>query len=150
VSTPLSWIDVVWLMAAGACLSLALVHGGSWLRQRSRWADLHFAVAAIGVFGVALVETFEMRAQTAEQFLAVHNWIVFALLFAGLGLAGFVHAFFGTRPAIDVGLNLFVGIGDLLGPASPHSSGPGAVGSAAQQGSAKSRQAAMRPPFLRS
>jgi PAS domain S-box-containing protein len=91
---PLTWIDVVWLMGAGACLTLALVHGGSWLRVRSRWADLHFAVAAIGVFGVALVELFEGRASTAEQFLAVHRWIHLGLLFAGLGLAGFVPTFF--------------------------------------------------------
>jgi two-component system sensor kinase FixL len=120
VAPPLSWIDVVWLMGAGACLTLALVHGGSWLRERTRWADLHFAVAAVGVFGVALVETFEMRAQTAQQFLAIHYWIVFALLFAGLGLAGFVQTFFGTgRPWLlwlTVALRVAVAIVHLFLP----------------------------------
>ena len=95
-------------MAAGACLTLALVHAGSWLRQRSRWADLHFAVASLGIGGVALVEMFEMRATTSEQFIAVHYWIHLGLLLAGLGLAGFVPAFFRAGRSWLLGLTVLL------------------------------------------
>lgn len=90
----LTWIDFVWLLSAGACLTLALVHGGSWLRERTLWADLWFAVAAFGVFGVGLVEIGELNATTPERFIAIHYWIHLGLFFAGIGLLCFVPAFF--------------------------------------------------------
>ncbi len=91
---PWGWIDYAWPMMAAACVTLALVHGGIWLRLRSERAALWFALAALSAAGVACVELGEMRALTPRAYIAAHYWIHLPLFTISIALAGFARAFF--------------------------------------------------------
>ena len=44
----MSWVIVIWSMTASACLTLGLIHLIIWSRQRDAWANLLFALVALG------------------------------------------------------------------------------------------------------
>ena len=52
----MNWILMLWPMAAGASLTLALGHFWRWLGQQDERANLLFSVAATATAGVALFE----------------------------------------------------------------------------------------------
>ena len=64
----MSWVTIVWSMAASACLTLAALHLLVWSRRRTAWANLLFAVSAAGTAAYAGCELWMMRAQTPGEF----------------------------------------------------------------------------------
>jgi len=70
----MSWITVIWSMTASACLTLALMHGLVWARQRDAWANLMFAVTATATAAFAGVELWMMRAETPADFGLAVRW----------------------------------------------------------------------------
>ena len=92
----LSWITVAWSVAAGACLSVALIYLVSWLRQVEKLAYLAFSMTAVSLAAIALFELLLMRAQTAAEFGTILRWAhipVFTLL---MSIVVFVRAYLGT------------------------------------------------------
>ncbi len=70
----MSWVTIVWSMAASACLTLAALHLLVWSRRRTAWANLLFAVSAAGTAAYAGCELWMMRAQTPGEFGMALRW----------------------------------------------------------------------------
>jgi hypothetical protein len=59
----MSWVTIIWSMAASACLTLAAMHLLVWFMKRTAWANLLFALSAGATTGLAFCELGMMRAQ---------------------------------------------------------------------------------------
>jgi two-component system sensor kinase FixL len=70
-----SWVTVVWSMAASACLTLAGMHLLIWARRRSAWGNLLFSLASVGTAAYAGCELWMMRSQTPEEFGTAVRWL---------------------------------------------------------------------------
>jgi two-component system sensor kinase FixL len=71
----MSWVTVIWSLAAGGCLTLALIELFVWLRDRSERASLALSVLAFSVAAFAGMELELMRAQTSEQLGDIVRWL---------------------------------------------------------------------------
>jgi PAS domain S-box-containing protein len=79
------------------CLTLAIVHGVIWLRQRNHtWANLLFTLAALGAAGSSFMELWGLHADSVETYALVaryQNICIFALV---VSLVWFVYVYFET------------------------------------------------------
>ena len=91
----MSWVTFIWALVVGACVIMALPHLLVGLKNKAR-ENLLFALAALGVAGVAFGELAIMHAQTPQEIGRVLQWTHVPLFFAILGTIGFVRSFFGT------------------------------------------------------
>jgi two-component system, LuxR family, sensor kinase FixL len=95
----MSWVTVIWSSAAGACLTLGVVHFLVWCWDRSLRASLWFAGVALAVALMAGIENFIMRVQTPEEFYALHRWGHVAFFVTIVCVVGFVQSYLRTgRP----------------------------------------------------
>ena len=92
----MNWILMLWPMAAAACLTLAFVHFGVWLRRRDAWANLLFAVAAIASAGLGVFELLAGQAETTARYARIVCWAFIPCWLLVASLIGFVRVFFGT------------------------------------------------------
>ena len=86
----LNWVLIVWSMAASASLTLAAIHFLVWFKNRTGWANLLFAVAAMAVVAMACGELWMMRAETPAEFGTAVRWAQVAVWVVILSLTGFV------------------------------------------------------------
>jgi hypothetical protein len=63
----MSWVTVVYSMTASACLTLALIYGFIWWRQRDAWVNLLFALAAVATAAVAWFDLAILRAVSPAE-----------------------------------------------------------------------------------
>lgn len=89
----MSWVTVIFSMTASACLTMALIHGFIWWRQRDAWANLLFMLAAIGTAAYAGCDLLGLRAESPTQFAATIRWAHVAVWVIILPLAGFVQLY---------------------------------------------------------
>jgi PAS domain S-box-containing protein len=75
-----SWVTVIWSIAAAVCFTLAMMHFGVWFYRRTAWANLAFAVVAFAVVGINLAEFLIMRARTPEGIAVAMRWMDVAML----------------------------------------------------------------------
>jgi two-component system, LuxR family, sensor kinase FixL len=95
----MSWVTVIWSAAAGACLTLGVVHVLVWCWDRSLRASLWFAGVACSVAVMAGLENLIMRVRTPEQFYLLHRWGHVAFFVTIVCVVGFVQSYFRTgRP----------------------------------------------------
>jgi two-component system sensor kinase FixL len=92
----MSWIDLLWPMVTGACLTLALINLRLGLAGAPRAAHLLFCLNAIAVAFISAIELAQMHAASPAVYARL-------LLFGDLGtwallasLTGFIWVFFGT------------------------------------------------------
>ena len=78
-----SWVTVIWLMIASACLTLAGMYFLVWFRNRGERAHLFFALNAISMAAFACGELWMMRVATPDE-------AVVAFRFAHVGLVGWL------------------------------------------------------------
>lgn len=71
----MSWITVIWSMAAGISLTLAAVNLLVWLRDRDAVANALFSVSAVAAAVLAMQELALMRVQTPAEFGAILRWM---------------------------------------------------------------------------
>jgi len=90
---PVSWVTVVWSMAASACLTLAAVHLLVWSRRRAAWADLLFSLASAGTGAFAGCELWMMRSQTPEEYGTALRWLMAAAWLITVSLVGFARVY---------------------------------------------------------
>ncbi len=80
-------------MTASASLTLALIYGFVWSRQREVWAYLLFALAALGTAALAAADLAILRSESPAQFAAATRWGHVAVWMVILPLAGFVRLY---------------------------------------------------------
>jgi two-component system sensor kinase FixL len=89
----MSWITVIFSMTASACLTMALIHGFIWWRQRNSWANLLFMVAAIGTAALAGCDLAAMRAASPAQYALAIRWVQLSVWVIILPSAGFARVY---------------------------------------------------------
>jgi two-component system, LuxR family, sensor kinase FixL len=80
-------------MTASACLTLALMHGFIWFRQRESWANLLFAFVALATAAIAGFELAMMRAATPAAFGLALRWLHVPAWVVIVSLVGFVRLY---------------------------------------------------------
>jgi two-component system sensor kinase FixL len=115
----MSWVTIVWSMAASACLTLAAINLLVWLRNRTVWANLLFSLAAVAAAAFAYCELWVIRSDTIGEFGAGMRWAQVPLLLWVVSLVGFVRLYLGqvSRPWLAwaaCGLRAFVLLPDFL------------------------------------
>ena len=80
-------------MTASACLTLALIYALIWWRQRDAWANLLFALAALGTAAAAWFDLALLRAGSLAEMAAVIRWSHLPIWVIILTLAGFVRLY---------------------------------------------------------
>ncbi|MDD2769324.1 MAG: ATP-binding protein [Methylococcus sp.] len=96
---PISWITLLWSMAASACLTLAGVYFIIWLKQRDRPAYLLFSLLALTMAAFAGFEYAMMHAESTRVFGELLYWIHIPVFAGTLAVIGFIQAQFGTGRA---------------------------------------------------
>ncbi len=89
----MSWVTVIWSMTASACLTLALMHGCIWCRQRDVIANLLFTLTAVGAAALACCELAMMRANTPTAFGFALRWTHLPVWVIFVSLAWFVRLY---------------------------------------------------------
>jgi C4-dicarboxylate-specific signal transduction histidine kinase/type III secretory pathway component EscS len=83
-------VTVIWSMVAAACITLAVVHVMVWLSNRSAWANLLFALTALGVAALAGIEVGMMTTATPGQYATLLRWYHVPIWIVILSLVGFI------------------------------------------------------------
>src|SRR5437868_6579131 len=71
----LSLITVAWSAISAACLTVALMYSGVWLKQSRQITHLVFAVLAFSVAAIALCELLLMRESSPQAYGAIMQWM---------------------------------------------------------------------------
>jgi chemotaxis protein methyltransferase CheR len=94
----MSLLTTGWIVAAGTCVSLAILQLLIWLRRRTEVSYLIFSAAALAAAGVAIAEIRMSSATSVEGFIGgfkLSNYCVAALLIA---LAWFIVSYSDSPP----------------------------------------------------
>jgi len=89
----MSWVTIIWSMSASACLTLAGLHLLVWCKKRTAWANLLFALAAMGTAAWTFCELWMMQADTPVEFATVLKWGHVAVCLMVVSLVVFVWLF---------------------------------------------------------
>jgi PAS domain S-box-containing protein len=97
----MSYVTIVWSVAAAAALLLAMVHVFvRWHDPQAR-SNLSFAVVAFALVGVAITELGMMYSETPSEWGWWVRWCHLPLFFLFCGILFFVHQYLGTgRPLL--------------------------------------------------
>ncbi len=90
----MNWIDFLWPMVTGACLTLGLINLRIGFVERPRAARLLFSLSAFAVALVSVTELAMMRAETPARYLTFLKWGDFATWLTLISLTAFVWIFF--------------------------------------------------------
>ncbi|GAA5073942.1 two-component system sensor histidine kinase NtrB [Lysobacter panacisoli] len=71
----MNWVDLTWPMLASTSLVLALVHGLVWLGQRRAHLHMAFAVAALAVAALTLLELAALHTASPERMAVLFRWM---------------------------------------------------------------------------
>ena len=119
----MSWITVIWAMAASACVTMALPHLAIWVKRRSQVTHLLFALSALGAAGNALAELGMLKATTVEGYAAALRVAFVPLVLLVIAMAWYVRSYFGTgRRSLAAAITVvwaLVLIIDAFSPFSP-------------------------------
>ncbi len=91
----MSWVTFIWALVLGACVTMALPHLFVSVKRRA-WENLLFTIAALAVAGIAFGELKMMHARTTWEIGRALQWTHVPILLLGVGIVGFVGAYFGT------------------------------------------------------
>jgi len=89
----MSWVTIIWSMAASACLTLAAMHFLIWARRRAARADLLFALASAATAAYAGCELWMMRSQTPQEFALAVRWLHVPAWALIVSLVAFAHVY---------------------------------------------------------
>lgn len=92
----MSWIDFLWPMVTGACVTMGVIHFRLGLRHSAGSAHLLFALNAFVVAAYSYFEHALTRAESPVSYLALLRWLDVAAAALVVTIAAFVWAFFGT------------------------------------------------------
>jgi PAS domain S-box-containing protein len=89
----MNWVTIIWAMVAAACLTLAVLHGLVWWRQREALASLLFSLTAAATAAQAGTELWAMLAQTTGEFGRALWWAHLPFWVVLVSLVGFVRLY---------------------------------------------------------
>ena len=89
-------MTILWSVAAGVCLTFALLHLSIWLRQRDRLEYLLFACAALAVAAFAYFEWSIVTCQSIEQCKVLLRWGHVPSFFMVVCIACFIRVHLGA------------------------------------------------------
>jgi two-component system, LuxR family, sensor kinase FixL len=89
----MSWDVVIFSMTASASLTMALIYGFIWWRDRNDWANLLFTLAALGTAALAWSDLALMHAESPARFASSIRWAQVSFCVIILSLAGFVRLY---------------------------------------------------------
>ena len=92
----MSWVTVIWSMAAGVTLTLAAVHLLVWLRDRAAIANLLFSVSAVAAAVLAGQELALMHARTPADYAGILRWMHVSAATIIVAIVWFVRFYLGT------------------------------------------------------
>lgn len=92
----MNWVTIIWSMTAAASLTLAVVHGSLWLRQRSQMSSLMFCIMATATAGMAGCELWAMNLTDMESYAHALQWYNLMRWLVTLALVGFIHYYLGS------------------------------------------------------
>ncbi len=91
----MNWVTLTWPMLAAASLVLGLVHGLLWVNQRQLRVHLAFAVAAVAVAGLTLLEMAALQAASPHRLGELIRWMHLPVAVVILAMVYVVHVSFG-------------------------------------------------------
>ncbi|MDI9238578.1 PAS domain S-box protein [Lysobacter sp. LF1] len=101
----MSWVDLTWPMLAAASLVLGLVHGLVWLTQLRQRVHLAFALAAVSVAVLALLELQTFHALSPNRMSTAIRWMYVPVTVMVVSLLYVVHQWFGLgSPVLAAGV----------------------------------------------
>ena len=119
----MSWITVVWSMAAGMSVLVAVVHLLIWLRDRVAMAHLWFAASAAAAAAIAILELALMRSETPAEFGFILRWMHVPAAVIVISIVWFTRRYLGTGRLwlawLITGLRSLVLVLNLLPMTSP-------------------------------
>ena len=79
-------VNIIWIMTAAICLTLAGIHLLVVVMKRSDWWQLLFVLAALSTAVMSWFELSMMRAQTEQEFHGLLRWshIPFGILLTSI------------------------------------------------------------------
>jgi two-component system, LuxR family, sensor kinase FixL len=89
----MSWITVIWSMAAAVSLTLATINLLVWSRKPAAWAHALFSLTALGVTLMAATELWMMQAGSAREFGTALRLFHVPVLLIIVSLVGFVRLY---------------------------------------------------------
>ncbi|HBG94102.1 MAG TPA: hypothetical protein DDY14_01985 [Chromatiaceae bacterium] len=92
----MSWVTVIWSMAAGVALALAALQLLVWLRDRAAIAHLVFSVAAVAAAVIAGQELALMHARTPAEYAEILRWWHVSAAAIVIAIVWFVRFYLGT------------------------------------------------------
>lgn len=92
----MSYVTVLWSMAAAASLVLGVVHALVWAFDRRALPNLSFAIVAVSVACVAGLELAMMHAGSPMEWGSLVRWLHVPMFFAIAGIVWFVHLYLGS------------------------------------------------------
>jgi PAS domain S-box-containing protein len=92
----MTWITILWPMVTGACVTMALIHLRTGLRQKPGAAHLLFSLNAFVVAVFSCLELASTRAGSPAQILELQRWLDFVGAALFISLTAFVWVFLGT------------------------------------------------------
>ena len=106
----MNWVTILWSLAAGASTTLAVTHGLIWLKDRTRHADLAFAVTAFAITAIAGCELATMSAPDPKTFGKILRWAHVPVMVMLVALICFVRLYFQTGRLWLAGLAIAEGL----------------------------------------
>lgn len=95
----MNWIQLVWPMLASACLTAGLAHAVVWSARPAQRAHLAFALAAMSVAALALLELRAYRTLSPAEIASCLRWMHVAITVMVLALLYALHHWFGYGSA---------------------------------------------------
>ncbi len=92
----MSWVTVIWSMAAGISLSLAGVHFLVWLREQAASAHLWLAISALCATAFGILELQLMRSESATHYGATLRLMHVPATVMVISIVWFVYHYLGT------------------------------------------------------
>jgi two-component system sensor kinase FixL len=92
----MNWINFLWPMVTGACLTLALVHLGTGLRGTARKVNLMFAFLAFLMAVYSVIELGRMHVYDRAEYLEWQRWQDIVGAASAVTMALFIWVYFGT------------------------------------------------------
>ena len=92
----MSWVNIVWPFMGAASLTLGLIHFLIWAMQRSQITHLVFAVVAVSVAAMSIVELMMLRSTTTAEYALLLRAAHVPYAFVIVGIATFVRLRFAV------------------------------------------------------
>jgi two-component system, LuxR family, sensor kinase FixL len=92
----MNWVTILWSLASGACLTLAMMHALIWLKGKTLLAHLAFSIAALAAAGIGACELMSMSVTEPQRYATILWWAQLPVGIMLIALAFFVRFYFQT------------------------------------------------------